>query len=208
MNNLAILGASGHGKVLAEIAEITGWKNIVFFDDVYPKIKFLEHWAVIGNSDDLILQLKNFDGCIVGIGDNHVRLEKTFLLNSYSAKLITLIHPSSIVSKYSQINNGSVIMAGAIINPFAEIGISCIVNTLATVDHDSALGDGVHIAPGVNIAGNVHIGIKSFIGIGASIIQGITVGENVTVGAGSVVLNNIKSNDLAVGIPAKVTKTK
>lgn len=206
MNNLAILGAGGHGKVLAEIAEITGWKNIVFFDDTYPKKRFLEQWEVNGSSDDLILNLKNFDGCIVGIGDNHVRLEKTCLLQSYSAKLITLIHPSSVVSKYSRINNGTVIMAGAIINPFTEIGISCIINTLSTIDHDSFIGDGVHIAPGVNVAGNVNIGNKSFIGIGASIIQGIRVGENVTVGAGSAVLNNLKSNDLALGIPAKVTK--
>ena len=37
MNCLAILGASGHGKVVAEIAELQGWKKIVFFDDAFPK---------------------------------------------------------------------------------------------------------------------------------------------------------------------------
>ena len=207
MTSLAILGASGHGKVLAEIAELTGWNEISFFDDRYPKIKSIEGWIVKGKTNDLLSSLDDFDGCIVGIGDNQTRLEKTELLLSHFAKLISLIHPSSIISKYSKIHAGSAIMAGAIINPFSEIGLACIVNTSATVDHDSALGDGVHIGPGVNMAVNVSIGKNSIIGIGASVKQGVNVGENVIVGAGSVLVQNLNSNLVAMGVPAKVTNS-
>jgi sugar O-acyltransferase (sialic acid O-acetyltransferase NeuD family) len=205
MNNLAILGASGHGKVLAEIAEKIGWKNIFFFDDLFPKKKYLEHWKIIGTTDDLISQLNFFDGYIVGIGDNNVRLEKTRLLQSHSAKLISLKHPSSIVSNYSIIKEGSVIMAGVTINPFCKIGLSSIVNTMSSIDHDCILGEGVHIAPGVKMAGNINIGNKSFIGIGVTIKQGIQIGNNVIIGAGSLVLNDLKSNLVAFGVPAKVS---
>ena len=204
MTKLAILCASGHGKVLADIANLNGWNEITFFDDRYPKIKSIEGWIVAGNTDDLFLSLNDFDGCIVGIGDNKTRLEKTELLLSSSAKLISLIHPTSVVSKYSKIDAGTAIMAGVIINPFSKIGLACIINTAATIDHDSFINDGAHIGPGVNMAGNVSIGKKSFIGIGASVKQGVGIGDNVVLGAGSVLIQDLNNNVVAAGVPAKI----
>jgi len=208
MTSLAILGASGHGKVLADIALLSGWNKITFFDDFYPKIKAIEGWTIAGNTDDLLMSLNNFNGCIVGIGDNEIRLEKTELLLSNSAKLISLIHPSSVISEFSEVDVGSAIMAGAIINPFSKIGLACIVNTAATIDHDSVISDGSHIGPGVNMAGNVSIGKKSFIGIGASVKQGVDIGDNVILGAGSVLIQSLNNNALAAGAPAKVINSQ
>ena len=206
MKRLAIVGASVHGKVVADIAELQGWDEIVFFDDAYPDVSSLECWHVQGTCEDLIRSKGEFDAVVVAIGDNRVRLEKVEWLQSQGAILATLVHPKAVVSQYAQLGEGSVVMAGAVLNPFASMGMAAIINTLATVDHDSQLGDAVHISPGVNIAGGASIGNKSWIGIGASVRQCVQIGENTVIGAGAVVVNDIENSVVAVGNPAKVMR--
>ena len=203
MARLAILGASGHGKVLADIALLTGWTKIDFFDDRFPELNTLEQWSVVGNTKQLLQQLPNYDGVIVGIGNNKIRLEKQNQLAKLNAPLITLIHPRAVISNMSQIGLGSVVMANAVINPFAKIGQACIINTSATVDHDCILANGVHISPGSHLAGAVSVGINSWIGIGSNIIQLVSIGDNVIVGAGSTVIHSITSSQTVIGSPAK-----
>lgn len=202
MKRLAILGASGHGKVVAEIAELNGW-DVVFFDDAYPKVSELEVWQVIGKTKDLLKTSDDFDGCFVAIGNNAIRLEKYGLLKSYGVVLPCLVHPMAIVSRYSKIPSGSVVMAGVVINPFVKIGECCILNTACTLDHDCVLADGVHISPGVNLAGEVNVGKASWVGIGASVKQCINIGKDATIGAGAVVVKDMPDNVVAVGVPAR-----
>ena len=203
MKQLAILGASGHGKVVAEIAEISGW-DVVLFDDAYPTLNHLEHWPVVGTTDDLVAVLEDFDGCFVAIGNNKIRLDKQKELVAQGAVFPILIHPSGVVSRYAQVGIGSVVMAGAVINSFTRIGQACIVNTASTIDHDCVLGDGVHISPGANLAGGIEIGETSWVGIGASVKELITIGRDVTIGAGAVVILGIPDGKTAIGVPAKI----
>ena len=203
MAKLAILGASGHGKVLADIALLTGWDEIDFFDDRFPVLSQLEQWDVVGNTEQLLQQLFNYDGVIVGIGNNRIRLEKQNKLFKLDAPLISLIHPRAIISTMSEIGIGSVIMANAVINSFSQIGQACIINTAATIDHDCKLADGVHISPGSHLAGGISIGIGSWVGIGANIVQLVTIGDNVIIGAGSTVIHSISSSQTVIGSPAK-----
>ncbi|MBE0494689.1 MAG: acetyltransferase [Thiomicrospira sp.] len=203
MKRLAILGASGHGKVVAEIAELLGW-SVVFFDDAYPSVSKLEVWQVIGKTEDLLKNLDDFDGCFIAIGNNDIRLEKYELLDKHGVTLPCLIHPMAIVSRYAKISSGTVVMAGVVVNPFVKIDECCILNTACTLDHDCVVEPGVHVSPGVNLAGAVRIGQGSWIGIGANVKQCIEIGENVVVGAGAVVIENIPNNVVAVGVPARV----
>ena len=203
MTSIAILGASGHGKVVAEIAELCGYQKVVFFDDNKDMDSF-ESWEIQGDTKNLISRLSIFDACIVAIGDNKVRMEKTKLLLSNNANVTSLIHPLATVSKYSRFQIGSVVMAGAVINPFVTIGISCIINTNSTIEHDCILGDGVHISPNAAIAGGVRIGDETWIGIGSLVKQNIEIGINVIVGLGSVVLKSLPDNVIAYGLPAKI----
>lgn len=203
MAKLAILGASGHGKVLADIALLTGWTEIDFFDDRFPELNKLEQWSVVGNTKQLLQQLPNYDGVIVGIGNNKIRLEKQIQLAKLNASLITLIHPRAVISNMSYISIGSVVMANVVINPFVKIGQACIINTSATVDHDCILADGVHVSPGSHLAGGVSVGTNSWIGIGSNIIQLVNIGDNVIVGAGSTVIHSITSSQTVIGSPAK-----
>ena len=206
MKRLAIVGASGHGKVVADIAELQGWGEVVFFDDAYPDVSSLECWHVQGTCENLIASKGEFDAVAVAIGDNTIRLEKAEWLQTHGITLATLVHPNAVVSQYAQLGAGSVVMAGAVLNPFVSLGVANIINTSATIEHDCQLGDAVHISPGVNIAGGVSIGDRSWIGIGASVRQCIQIGENTVVGAGAVVVSDIESSIVVAGNPAKVMR--
>ncbi len=203
MKRLAILGASGHGKVVAEIAELSGWEKIQFFDDAWPDVGKNGPWPVLGKTNDLIHKIREYDCAIVAIGDNDIRYEKSLFLISKGFKLATLIHPAAIVSQYSNISQGSVVMAGVVINPFSEFGQACIINTSASIDHDCIIDNAVHISPGVNLAGAVKVGALSCIGIGATVKQCIQIGTNVVIGAGSTVINDVYDDFIVVGTPAK-----
>lgn len=203
MKRLAILGASGHGKVVAEIAELRGWKEVVFYDDAWPSLISVGVWSVVGNMGDLQSNVNNFDAFFVAVGHNSVRWELFSQLACSAVKAATLIHPSAVVSQYSSVKEGTVVMANAVINPFVTIGQAVIVNTAATIDHDCILGDAVHISPGANLAGEVTVGHQSWVGIGANVKQQVIIGEKVIVGAGATAINNMDDGVTVVGTPAK-----
>ena len=203
MKKLALLGASGHGKVIADTALLAGWDEVIFFDDAWPTLTSVGPWEVRGNTDKLLELADCFDGAIVGIGNNAIRLKKQLLLEQAGVQIVTILHPSAIVSRYSEIGKGSVVFASAVINAFARIGRGCIINTAATIDHDCVLGDGVHVSPGAHLGGNVHVGTATWIGIGASVIHGVHIGEHIMVGAGAAVVNDLSSGLTFVGVPAR-----
>lgn len=206
MKRLAILGASGHGKVVADTAELCGWDDVVFFDDAWPDLNSNGCWSVIGDTQSLIQNRESFHGAVVAIGNNALRLAKLEQLQAAKIPLVSIFHPNSVISQYANIKLGSVVFAGAVINVDVMIGKGAIINTSATIDHDCVLGDAVHISPGANLAGNVHVGSLSWIGIAATVKQGITISENVVVGAGSAVISNVKTGVKVVGVPAKIKK--
>ncbi|PUA27598.1 MAG: acetyltransferase [Cellvibrio sp. 79] len=204
MKKLAIIGASGHGKVVADIAETCGWEAINFFDDANgTKGTKNGAWPITGNVSDFILSSDTYTAVIVAIGNNEIRSKICDDLLARNIPLATLIHPTATISRYAQIGPGSVVVAGSVINTYASIGRGAIINTNSSIDHDCSLGNYVHISPGANLAGNVCIGDKSWIGIGACVKQQIIIGNKVIVGAGSVVVKNVPDNMTVTGIPAR-----
>lgn len=200
---LAILGASGHGKVVADLAEQLGY-SVCFYDDAYPQKTNLEHWPILGTFDDL-LQLSSDDVHVnVAIGNNAIREQKLLLLIPRNFILPNLIHPTASVSQYAKIASGSVVFANAIVNAFSIIGMGCIINSSAVIEHDCVIGDFVHISPKVTLAGGVRVGDKSWVGIGSQVKQLVSIGDNTLVGAGSNVLKDLPSDVVAYGSPAIV----
>lgn len=199
---LAILGASGHGKVVADTAELLGYE-CVFFDDAYPQKQANEAWPIVGTGTELFERLSEFDGVVVAIGNNTVRFGKIQALRGSGARLPSIIHPTAVISQYTEIAEGSVVFAGVVVNAFAKIGVGAILNTGCTVDHDCELGHAVHISPGANLAGGITVADCSWVGIGASVKQLVAIGSNVMIGAGSVVLKHIASDSVVAGNPAK-----
>ncbi|WP_445005397.1 acetyltransferase [Halomonas mongoliensis] len=203
MSKLAILGASGHGKVVADIALSTGWGGVAFYDDAWPEKNRLEHWEIFGSRDELLNRLQLYDGIAVAIGNNEIRKNALQHLETAGAKLPTLIHPSAIVSQFARVESGCVLVAGAIVNAFARLGKGCIVNTGATIGHDCWLDACVHVAPGANVAGGVVVGSGSWVGIGSSIKQLTRIGSEVTIGAGAAVVQNVPDGITVAGVPAR-----
>jgi sugar O-acyltransferase (sialic acid O-acetyltransferase NeuD family) len=204
MKRLAILGASGHGKVIADAALLSGWDEVIFYDDAWPEKKQNGRWPVVGNTAALAEHSLPVDGVIVGIGNNSVRLEKTIEFALRALPLVTIIHPSAVISPFSTIGYGSVVLANAVVQVDTCVGMAAVINTSASVDHDCVLADGVHICPGAHLAGGVRVGMKSWVGIGSSVRQLIQIGSDVTIGAGAAVVANVADSVTVVGIPARI----
>lgn len=200
MNSIIIIGAGGHGKVVAEIASLCGYKEIAFLDNDI-NIKSCLGYPVIGTSEECYKYREQ--AFFVAIGNAKVREKIYQELLTHRIKIATLIHPSAIVSHDASIGSGTVIMAGAIINPGTKIGIGCIVNTGASVDHDNILEDFVHISVGSHLAGNVYIGHHTWIGAGAVVSNNVCICKDCMIGAGAVVNKNIDIPGTYIGVPAK-----
>lgn len=205
MKKIAIVGASGHGKVVAELAELCGY-SVVFFDDRHPTIKSNEHWKVAGSINDLLLKKNQYKDAVIAVGNNKVRTNIFNLLSNERFEFPVLCHPKAIVSKYANINSGTVIFAGAVINAFAIIGHNCILNTGVVVEHDCILGDGIHLSPNVALAGGTRIESLSWLGIGSVTKQLVEIGANSVIGANSTVIKNIPADVTAFGSPAGIVK--
>jgi len=202
MKKLLIIGAGGHGRVVADIAlKLDRWQQIAFLDD-NQNIKSLMRTSIIDEINNIFTYINDYD-IFVGIGANKTREKIQTQLEMKGASIPTLIHPSTIIGEEVDVGEGTVVMAGAVINCCSRIGKGCIVNTGATIDHDNKVEDYVHISPGVHIAGNVQIGKGTWIGIGTTVSNNLKITGDCTVGAGAVVVKDISESGTYIGIPAR-----
>lgn len=207
MSTLIIIGAGGHGRVVADCAEVTGqYQKIVFLDDCYPERKENHAWEILGKVNTFIDYLDDAH-FIVAFGNNKLRQTLLTSLEEANAEVISLIHPTAYVSNHTMIGKGVVVFANAVINIGSKINDGCIINTAATIDHDCTLQNAVHISPGAHIAGGVTIGELSWVGIGASIIECITLETNTQIASGATVTQSTQKNSLYAGVPAVFKKS-
>ena len=193
-----IIGASGHGKVIADIATKNGYSEIAFLDD-NPDVTECAGFPVIGTVGDA--EKYTDQDFIVAIGNPVIRNKIQSTLSEHH--IVTLIHPDAVVSRRVEIGRGSVVMAGAVINSDTVIGEGCIINTCASVDHDNHIGDFVHVAVGAHLCGTVTVGNHTWIGAGATVSNNVAICENCMIGAGAVVVKDIKETGTYIGVPAK-----
>ena len=204
---LIIIGASGHGKVVADIAiKLNKWQSIAYFDDD-DSIKTCMGLQVIGKTVDVI-KYKDKAEFFIAIGNNLIRERIYRELENIGIETITLIHPSAIIGNDVEIGLGTVVMAGTVINSSSRIGKACIINTSSSVDHDNLIGDFVHIAPGVRLAGTVKVGNGSWLGIGSVVSNNLSICSNCKIGAGSVVTKDIPPYQAWAGNPARFIKER
>lgn len=204
MKELIIIGASGHGRVSADIAKLTGYKRIRFLDD-NENIKVCADYDVTGKVSDYIKYVNCEDDVrfFIAIGNNRIRYRIADEIKRGSGKIDTLIHPDAVIAEGVKVGAGSVVMAGTVINSGTVIGEGCIINTASSVDHDCIIGDYVHIAVGAHLAGTVRIGSGTWIGAGATVSNNMNICGDCMIGAGAVVVKNIKVPGVFIGVPAK-----
>lgn len=206
MKSIIIYGASGHGKVIADIIQKNGGEIMGFLDDDESKWGTTYFgYSVLGGEEQLSAMCKAGDGkaaVIIGVGDNRTRRKIQERLLKKEIPFGTAIHPSAQIGKGVTIGEGTVVMANCVVNPDTRIGIHCIINTTAAIDHDCVIGDFVHISPGAHLGGGVSVGDSTWIGLGASMINNIQVAGNSIVGAGAVVIRDVEADSVVVGNPA------
>lgn len=197
VKNIAIIGASGHGKVVADIAAKNGYEEIFFLDD-NEKVHECGGYPVVGKSIDA----KKIDAdFVVGIGNAEIRKRIMEMLDY--EKVVSLIHPDAVIANDVSIGAGTVVMAGTVINPGTVIGKGCIINTCSPVDHDCRVDDFVHIAVGSHLCGRVTVGNSTWIGAGVTVSNNVNICGGCMIGVGAAIVKDIEMIGTYVGIPAR-----
>lgn len=202
MKNVIIIGTGGHAKVVADIVLRSSDHLVGFLTSDAGREEFMG-WPVLGRDTEY----RKFENCcfVIAIGNPGVRERISRSMDG--VKWYTAVHPSASISAvHTSIGEGSVVMANAVINPYAQIGRHCIINSSATVEHDNIIEDFAHISVRAALAGTVRIGRRTWIGVGATVSNGISVCQDCMVGAGAVVVRNIETPGTYVGIPARKVK--
>lgn len=207
--NIIVIGAGGHASVIIDIIECMIKEGsdirIEGLLDDKENLKEFKGYKVFDKISNAKLYADDNVEFIIAIGNNEVR--KKIAQNIKELRFFKAIHPCSIIANDAKIEDGTVVMAGTIINSGTSIGKHTIINSGAIVEHDNNIGDFTHISPGATLCGGVNIGSQTHIGANATIIQGIKIGSQTIVGAGSTVIRNIGDNVVVVGTPARIIKS-
>jgi sugar O-acyltransferase (sialic acid O-acetyltransferase NeuD family) len=211
LDTVFVVGAGGHAKVVIDIIEKARAHEIVFLvdDDLSLKGRDVYGYPVMGAKDYLLTQgaAASFHKAIVAIGDNRKRTHMAQWLLEQGFQLTTAVHPSAQIARGVTLGTNTVVMAGVVLNSDARIGQSVIINTAASVDHDCVIAIGTHIAPGCHLCGSVSVGAHTLVGAGSTLVRGVSIGAHSIIGAGSVVVSDIPANVVALGNPAKPTRS-
>lgn len=202
MKRIVLVGASGHGKVCAEIAKLNGYKEILFLDD-NPLVKRCNEYEVVGSTESLHRLVNSKTDFFVSIGDSRIRESKQDEVKNAGGNIVSLIHPNAVVSPDVEMGIGTVIMPGVVVNTGSYIGNGVIINTCSSVDHDCSISDYCHVAVGAHICGTVKLNRHTWVGAGSTISNNIKICEDVVIGAGAVVVSDIKESGTYVGAPSK-----
>ena len=196
-NSIVIVGAGGHGRVVADTAVLLGYTEILFLDDADDCCV-----EIAGKTNDYV---KYIDKCdfFVAIGNPYIREKIIGDLEAGGANIVSLIHPSAVIGSKVVVGNGSFIAPGAIVNTGVVIGRGVIINTASSVDHDCRIDDFCHISVGSHLAGTVMVGKRTFVGAGSTIINNLSVCQDCVIGAGAVVVKNITECGTYIGVPTK-----
>lgn len=213
MNRLVIIGASGHGRSVADAVVSEGRFELVgFVDRSAPVGSTCSGFEVLGDEPALpaLVRDRGIEWALIAVGDNFVRARVAERLRAAlpSLRFAAVVHGAAHVAADVAIGEGSVVFAGAVVNAGSRVGRFCIVNTRASLDHDGVLDDFASIAPGVTVGGNCSIGEHSAIGIGAVLSHGVRVGTHSVVGAASLVLADVPDRVVAYGTPARVVRAR
>jgi len=204
-----LIGAGGHARVCLEallddgVTEVIG---AISADGSGAEALGVPILGLVTELDNLTRSERDLTVC-VAIGDNRARWTITKKLTQSGRMVTDAISRFAMVSDTAACGAGVQLLPGSVVNAATEIGSGTIINTNASVDHDSRIGEFVHVAPGVAIGGGVTIGDLAFIGIGARLLPGLTIGAGARVGAGAVVIDDVAPGVTVVGVPARVVGT-
>jgi len=198
IQRVAIIGAGGHAAVVASAIIASGNEVVGFYADPPEswgsKIFGIPVWGPVSE-----LSAKKCSHAIVAIGDNAARKR---ISSAIDIAWATVVHPFSWVHPDAPLGAGTIVCAGAIVQPGARVGSHVILNTKASVDHHCQVGDYAHIAV-AHLAGGASIDEGVFMALGCTVLPKVHIGAWATVGPGAVARKNVPPNITVVGNPAR-----
>ncbi|MCL2402730.1 MAG: acetyltransferase [Coriobacteriia bacterium] len=201
--SLLIIGAGGHGRVVASVALAAGIEVFAFVDS-NPPAETINNIPVY-ESLEIALAHNEFENpqFIIAIGDNKIRAIEYSHAMAAGLQPVSIIHPTAVVSESAYVAPGSFLAAQVVVNPDASVGENVIVNTAAIIEHDCVIGSHGFIAPGAILCGNVRVGAYAFVSANATLVPNVRVGEHVLIAAGAVVTKNYPDEVRLMGVPAR-----
>lgn len=201
-----VIGASGHGKVVADIllsgpsGDFQGFLD----DDPQRAGTSVLGYPVQGMDAGMRDILSGSEiQVLIAIGDNGKREKLAADFDRSGVSFGTAIHPAACIGRDVKIREGTVVMAGAVVNSGSRIGQHVIINTGAIVDHDCRVGNFAHLSPAAALAGGVVVEAGAHVGTGAALLPQVRVGRGAVIGAGSVVINDVPAGTTWAGVPAQ-----
>jgi sugar O-acyltransferase (sialic acid O-acetyltransferase NeuD family) len=214
MKSVVIFGAGGHGLTTLEVVKSRTKMHppcrILGFVDDNEELhgREVNGYKVLGGLDWLKENMDEDLKCVVGIGSCEARKRVVERLQSINVSFYNAIAPSAIIEDSAEIGIDVIIQLNAIVRTQAKIGDHVVINTTALIGHEATIGDYCTVAPRADIDGAARLGEGVHIGSHAVVLPGVSVGRWTTIGAGAIVTTDIPENVVAVGIPAKVIKSK
>jgi sugar O-acyltransferase (sialic acid O-acetyltransferase NeuD family) len=213
VEKIVLVGASGHARLIIDAVEKEQrWQILGLVDDDQAEGSECLGYAVMGTVGGLraVMAAHGVRRGIIAIGDNGARAEVAGRIAGAAPEFgyVMVIHPAAEIARQVTVGEGSVILAGGVINAGARVGRHCYVSAKASLDHDSEMADFASLGPGATVGGNVRIGTGSAIALGANVIHGIRVGAHTVIGAGATVVRDIPERVVAYGVPARVVRAR
>jgi len=192
---IVIYGAGDHGLVVAEAAELAGWRVRGLHDEQFPPNTELGRWRVVEASET--------DAFALALADNTARLQAAVRLAEAGIRLVTVVHPAATVSPSAHLGDGAFIGPQAVVQTNALVGMAAIVNSAATVEHHGHVQSGAHVGSAAVLGSRAHVGQRTRLGNGSVVLPGVTIGNDATIGAGSIVLHDVADGQTLIGDPAR-----
>lgn len=200
VEEIVVVGAGGHGKVVADALVASGRRVTGFLDDAKPLGTLVLGLPVLGATDWLRGRSAM---AALGVGDNAARERAATMCRTLGVQLVTVVHPRAVVATSARVDDGAVILALAVVNPDAVIGEGAIVNTAAVIEHDCFVAPFSHVSPNASVAGGCHVGRRAHLGVGAAMLPLTRVGDDTIVGGGALVARDLPAGIVASGVPAR-----
>jgi len=198
---LLILGAGGHGRAVADLAQACGFTVAGFVD------RTGRGGGILGGDDELeaLVRRERADGALVGVGATALtrRAELWERLRSLGVGSPALVHPRATTSPSCRIGEGTIVLAGSVLGAAVEIGENAVLYSGVLAEHDCRIGEHAYLSPGVILSGAVEVEAGAFLGAGAVVLPGLRIGKDAVVGAGAVVTREVSAGQTVMGSPAR-----